>query len=211
MNKRAIIAIAFAAFYVFAAYCNEMPHIRETIRSTDGIRSVSMMDAAPPGVPFDITAWVVYPEKAGYGYGGEICIKDGSGSTILNNRLTTTNAAIRAGDYVRATGRVVLENNGIYAHCLEMTRLSHREPEPLIRLTVEELLSGQHDGRLVTVKGVIRDSFPDDIDNRFLYLSLKDGEKSIYMATPARTYTTTRRDNIIGDMVEASGIWISGR
>ena len=211
MNKRAIIAIAFAAFYVFAAYCNEVPPTRETIRSTDGIRSVSMMDAAPPGVPFDITAWVVYPEKAGYGYGGEICIKDGSGSTILNNRLTTTNAAIRAGDYVRATGRVVLENNGIYAHCLEMTRLSHREPEPLIRLTVEELLSGQHDGRLVTVKGVIRDSFPDDIDNRFLYLSLKDGEKSIYMATPARTYTTTRRDNIIGDMVEASGIWISGR
>ena len=211
MNKRTIIAVAFATFYVFAAYCDEVRPSRETIRNTDGIKSVSMMDAAQPGVPFVITACIVYPEKIGRGGGGYIFVKDDFGSTTLQNHLSATNTIIRAGDYVRATGRVVLESNGIYAHCLGMTRLSHSEPEPPMRITVDELLSGQHDGRLVSVRGEIRDSFPDDIDNRFLYLSLKDGEKSIYMAIATNCCATTGRDGIIGDMVEATGVWTSGR
>ena len=169
------------------------------------------MDAVSPGVPFDIKAWIVCPETIGYRHGGEIYIKDDSGSTILNNRFAATNDTLHAGDFVRATGRVVLEGNSIYAHCLTMTRLAHREPEAPRRLTVDELLSGQHDGQLVTVHGEIRDSFPDDIDNRFLYFSLKDGEKSIYMTTPANDRTTKNLDGIIGDTVEATGIWISGR
>ncbi len=207
MNKRTIIAIASAVFATFAAHD---VRAAETIRSTDGIKSVRMMDAAPPGVPFDITGLVVYLEKDTCGHDG-IYIKDDSGLATLLNYLSATNAPIRTGDYVRATGRVVLEHNGNQAQCLEMACLSHREPEPPIRATVEELLSGQHDGQLVTVRGEIRDSFPDDIDDRFLYFSLKDGEKSIYMATSANDNTSTDRDGIIGNTVEATGIWISGR
>ena len=200
------------SLFLFAAITTHDVHAAETIRSTEGIRSVSMMDAAPPGVPFDITAWVVYPEKVGYGH-DSIYIKDDSGSTVLQNCLSPTNDPIRAGDYVRAKGHVVLDRNGIciYAYCLEMTRLAHREPEQSIRLTIEELLSGRHDGQFVTVRGVIRDSFPDDIDNRFLYFSLKDGEKSIYMATSTNRCATTDRDGIIGDTVEATGIWVLGK
>ncbi len=208
MNKRAIIAIAFAAFYVFAAYCNEASPTRKTIRSADGIRSVSMMDAAPPGIPFDITAWVIYLENVDH---GSIYVKDDSGSTTLINHLSATNSPIRAGDFVRATGRVFLKRNGIYAYCLEMTYLAHKEPKAPLHLTVEELLSGRHDGQLVTVRGTIRDSFLDDIDNRSLYLSLKDGEKSIYMVASTKDKTSIDPDGIIGDMVEATGIWISGR
>lgn len=212
MNKRAIIAIAFAAFYVFAAYCNEASPTRETIRSADGIKSVSMMDAVSPGVPFDITAWVICPEKVYRDYNDrQICIKDDSGATTLLNRLSATNATIHAGDLVRATGYVVLEGNGIYPHCLTMTRLAHREPEPPKRLTIGELLAGNHDGQFVTVRGEIRDSFKDDIDTRYLYFSLKDGEKSIYMVASTKGKTSIDPDGIIGDMVEATGIWISGR
>ena len=183
---------------------------RETIRSTDGIRSVSMMDAAPPGVPFDITAWVVHPPKVSLRH-TSIYIKDDSGSTALQNRISATNAPIRAGDLVRATGRVILERNCIYAQCLEMTRLAHRNPEPPLQLTIEELLSGQHDGEFVTVRGEIRDSFPDDIDNRYLYFVLKDGEKSICMATSTNKCSLTVKDEIIGNTVEVTGLWTSGR
>ena len=183
---------------------------RETIRSTDGIRSVSMMDAAPPGVPFDITAWVVHPKNVSRGH-DSIYIQDDSGSTALQNHISATNAPISAGDLVRATGRVILERNGIYAQCLEMTRLEHRDPEPPMRMTVAELLSGQHDGQLVTVCGEIRDSFPDDIDNRFMYFVLKDGEKSIYMATSTNNCSLAVKDEIIGNTVEVTGLWTSGR
>ena len=171
-----------------------------------------MMNAAPPGTPFDITAWVVHPETISYKCGrSQFFVKDDSGSTTLQNHLSATNATIHAGDLVRATGRVVLENNGIYAHCHEMTRLAHREPEPPRRLTVDELISGQHDGQLVTVHGEIQDSFLDDIDNRYLYLSLKHGEKSIFMVASVNVSALPDRDNIIGDTIEASGIWISGQ
>ena len=171
------------------------------------------MDAAPPGVPFNITGMIVYLEKTDRGNGnGHILIKDNFGLVSLLNYLSTKNAPIHEGDFVRATGRVVLERNGIciYAHCFEMTHLAHKEPEPPLRLTVEELLSGQHDGQLVTVRGEIRDSFPDDIDDRFLYFSLKDGEKSIYIAASTNRCATTDRDSIIGNTVEATGIWIPG-
>lgn len=183
----------------------------DTIRNIDGIKSVSMMDAASPDIPFDITAWVVYPEKIGRGDGSNIYIKDDFGSTTLENYLSTSNAPISAGDYVRATGRVVMGHNGIYAQCLEMTRISNRKPEPPKRTTVDELLSGRHDGQIVTVRGEIRDSFPDDIDNRFLYFSLKGREESIYMVISTNRCPLSGQDNIIGDTVEATGVWISGR
>ena len=197
----ALACAAFAAHDVRAA---------ETIRSVGGIKSVSETDAAPPGVPFDITAWVIHPPKVSRRH-NSIYIKDDSGSTALQNRISATNATIRAGDLVRATGRVILARNGIYAQCLEMALLAHRESDQVIRLTVDELLSGQHDGQFVTVRGEIRDSFPDDIDNRFMYLVLKDGEKSIYIAASTNRCATADRDNIIGNKVEVTGIWTSGR
>jgi len=198
----ALACAAFAAHDVRAA---------ETIRSVGGIKSVSETDAAPPGVPFDITGLVVYFEGGGRGDGtSHIIFKDDSRMTTLLNYLSATNAPIREGDYVRATGRIVLDSYGIYAHCLEMTLLPHKKQESPLRLTVEELLSGQHDRQLVTVRGEICDSFSDDIDNRFLYFSLKDGEKSIYMATSTNRFAMTDRDGIIGNMVEATGIWIPG-
>ncbi|MBR3220690.1 MAG: sensor histidine kinase [Kiritimatiellae bacterium] len=201
---------ALLATLACAAFVAHDVRAAETIRSIDGLKSVSMMDAAPPGVPFDITAWVVHPSKISRGH-NSIYIKDDSGSTALQNRISVTNAPIRAGDLVRATGRVILERNGIYAQCLELTSLAHRNPEPPVRLTVEELLSGQHDGQFVTVRGEICDSFSDDIDNRFLYCSLKDGEKSIYMAASTNRFAMTDRDGIIGNIVEVTGIWTSGR
>ena len=194
------------------AWVNHNVQAKEPIHDIGGLISVNMMDAVSPGVPFDITAWVVYPEKICHGHTlRQICITDDSGATTLQNRLNSTNAPICAGDLVRATGNVVLEGNGIYPHCLTMTRLAHREPNPPIRLTVKELLSGQHDGQFVTVRGEILDSFKDDIDTRYLYLSLKDGEKAIYMVASTTGKATIDPDDIIGDTVEATGIWILGR
>ena len=184
----------------------------DTIRSIDGIRSVSMMDAVPPGVSFDITARVIHPETISHGNGkSHIFVKGASSSTTLQNLLSASNATIHAGDFVRATGRIILRNNGVYVNCFEMTRLAHGDLEPPVRVTVGELLSGRHDGQLVTVRGEIHDSFPDDIDSRCLYYSLKDGEKSIYMVSDAYDSAAADHDGNIGDTADATGIWISGQ
>ena len=201
---------AIILFATFAA-CNI--HAAETIRDTSGIISVNIADAVPNGVPFDITAWVVHSEKIGCENDSMIYIKDDFGSAMLLNRLAETGTPIRAGDLVRATGRVALDRNGIslFAYCFEITLLNHKEPEPPLHLTIEKLLSERHDGQIVTVCGEVRDSFPDDIDNRFLYFSLKDGTRSIYMATSTNSFVTADRDDIIGNTVKATGIWVLGR
>lgn len=199
-----LLSAAFVVYNVCAA---------ETIRKLGDIKFVNLADAASPGgVPFDITGLVVYFENGGHGDGkSQILLKDNSGMRTLLNYLSATNAPIREGDFVRATGRVVLEHNGILVHCHEMTRLAHGSPKPPIRATIEGLLSGRHDGQLVTVRGEIRDSFLDDIDDRFLFFSLKDDENPIYMAVATNNCAQIDRDGIIGDTVEAKGIWISGR
>ena len=204
---------AITLLFLFSGLVVHDIHATETIRNTGGIISVNTTDAVSPGVPFDIKAWVVYPEEVDCGKSDSIYIKDDSGSATLLNHLTTANDSIHAGDFVRATGRVALDRNGIciYAYCHEMTLLAHRNPEPPMRMTVDELLSGRHDGKIVTVRGEIRDSFPDDIDNQYLYFSLKDGEKSIYMATSTNRCAQIDRDGIIGDTVEATGIWVLGK
>ena len=60
MKVRYAIGLSFLAAFACAAFAAHDAHAVETIRSTEGIRSVSMTDAAPPGVPFDITGLVVW-------------------------------------------------------------------------------------------------------------------------------------------------------
>ncbi len=183
----------------------------KAIRRAGDIAGVSMMDATPPGIPFDIEARVIYPKTVGDGTCDQIYVKDESGAANLQNYLPKTNETIRAGDLVRATGRIVMENNGIYAHCLQMVFLAHGNPETPRRLTIGKLLSERHDGQIVTVRGEVCDAFRDEIDVSFCYFILKDGDKSIYMAANQNVNWSARQDDIIGDTVEATGVWIQGQ
>lgn len=200
---------AFLAILSVLTVCTS--NAERVIRLAGDIASVSMMDAAPPGVPFDIEARVIYPKIVGDGSCDQIYVKDGSGAANLQNYLPKTNETIRAGDLVRATGRIVMENNGIYAHCLKMACLAHGKPETPRSLTIDELLSGRHDGQIVTVRGEVCDAFRDEIDVCFSYFILKDGDKSIYMAANQTVNWSARRDDIIGNTVEATGVWLQGQ
>ena len=201
-----LFAIAFALLSALTARGET-----KVIRRAGDIAGVSMMDATPHGIPFDIEARVIYPKTVGDGTCDQIYVKDESGAANLQNYLPKTNETIRAGDLVRATGRIVMENNGIYAHCLQMVFLAHGNPETPRRLTIGELLSERHDGQIVTVRGEVCDAFRDEIDVSFCYFILKDGDKSIYMAANKNVNWSARRDDIIGNTVEATGVWIQAQ
>ena len=95
----------------------------KTIRRANDITSVRYADASSQGIPFDIKAKVVYHRNATNHPHGSFIVKDDSGAAILQNYLVQSNSSIKAGDTVRATGKIYALNNGIYAHCKNISLL----------------------------------------------------------------------------------------
>ena len=197
--------MAFLAILHNASSAAEPP-----IRRAADVESVGYAQAASNGIPFDITAKVIYVNGNRKNPHGSIFVKDSSGAAILQNYLPATNSSLCVGDIVRATGKIHALNNGIYAHCRSIARLSHEEPEPPLKTSIGRLHSGLLDGRLVTVKGEVSDVLPDEIDDSFLFLVLKDKGRSIYLSMHKDGDSPACQDSLIGDIVEATGVCMPG-
>ena len=200
------ILLAVAALWVPAA-SGDMARIR---RAGD-IRFVSPRDAEAPGTAFAFEATIVHPDETSSRSRRAIFVSDESGHAVLQNYIAGTNFMFRAGDRVRAAGVVIGERGGIYAHCTNMALVARGEPPKAVRTTIGALLSGEYDGRLVSVQGEVTDAFPDDIDKAFTYLILSDGGHSIY--TPISYKDTFPRDAeaMIGGTIEATGVFITSQ
>ena len=180
------------------------------IRSASDIQKVSPLDAAPPGKPFDMQVTIVYPQELAVANSPRILVTDSSGSSILQNYIKHTNFSLRAGDRVRATGAVVGERGGLYAQCTNMVLLAHGESPKAVRATIEELLSGKFDDRIVTVRGEVTDAFPDEIDKNFIFFILTDGGRSVYMPSSWEYGKRNEAEALIGSVVEATAAFIPG-
>ena len=183
----------------------------ETIRSVGGIQGVNPMDAMPPGKPFDIQVTVAYPPEFPTTRSSCLLATDSSGSSLIQNHIKGTNFLLRAGDRMRATGVVVSERGGIYAQCTNVMVFAHGEAPKAVHATVEELLSGKFDGRIVTVRGEIIDAFPDEIDKKFIFFILTDGDRSIYMPSPWKYEMRGNAEALIGSVVETTAAFIPGQ
>ena len=182
----------------------------KTIRRANDITSVRYADASSQGVPFDIKAKVVYLRNTTNHPHGSFIVKDDSGAAILQNYLVQSNSTVRVGDIVRATGKIYALNNGIYAHCKNISVFSHSKPGPPVSATIDEFFNGSLDGTLATVRGVVSDVLPDEIDDGFIFFILKDGNKSIYISAEANISDCITPESLIGNTVDITGICIHG-
>ena len=200
---------AIVCFCAAAACALPAPRAANVVRRAAGVQAVSPRDAAPPGVPFDIEATIAHPAELPASRRYPILVRDSSGSAVLQNYIADTNVHVRAGDRIRATGVAVGERGGIYAHCTNIALVARGTPPEPVAATVEELLSGNLDGRMVAVRGEITDVFPDEIDKNFIYFILSDGGKSIYMPTTWKYEERAEAESMIGCIVEANAIFIT--
>lgn len=182
----------------------------EPIRRAIDVTSVRYADASSNGVPFEITAQIVYLTNSETTPHSSIFVKDDSGAAVLQNYLAATNETIRIGDIVRASGKIFSLNNGIYAHCRNMTPLSHAPIPPPKKASINQLHSGIFDGCLVSVEGEISDILPDEIDNKFAFVILKNGDSSIYVSTRIGISGPTQLQSHIGDVINITGVCING-
>ena len=198
--------LALAALWALAA-CGDMA----TVRHAGDVQRVSPRDAAAPGTPFDFETAIAHPSEINAIRRGSIFVHDESGHAVLQNYVVGTNFLFRAGDRVRATGIVIGERGGIYAHCTNLALIARGEPPKTVRTTIGELPSGKFDGRIVTVQGEVTDAFPDDIDKSFTYLILSDNGHSVYVPIPWKNTARRDADSLIGSVVETTGIFIAGQ
>ena len=177
------------------------------IRTAVGIRDTSPRNAEPPGTPFDIKATIVYPREFTANMKSYFLVKDSSGAAVMANYIGDPGFTLHAGDRVHATGVIVGERGGIYARCTNAVVLAHENPQKPMRTTIGELLSGELNDRIVTVKGEITDVFIDEIDKGFIFFILTAGGQSIYMPMSLKHDMYAEAEALIGSVVEVTGAW----
>ena len=140
--------------------------------------------------------------------GRTLLLHDATGGTILH---CLDNAPwfdqIRPGDLVRATGRTAKDHRGLNStRCEALAVLDHREPDPILKVSCEDVASGKYDFRLVSLSGRVLDVFRDDIDSRYVFLIVNDGGDSVLVARQWPDVTDDALAKYIGATVSASGL-----
>ena len=154
-----------------------------------------------PGIPFEIECTSIIDQHIGKAR--TIAVYDTTNAVLLVTHNAVSNLTIYAGDRIRAKGRTyIYDFNQIVALCesIEHTgRAAAPHPE---YASAADIDSGRCDCRLVTIKGMLRDIFQDEIDENFRYLVLNCDGRLIY-ATSAQIGIN---DVSVGSTIEITGI-----
>ena len=177
------------------------------IRTADGL-SVSVYDRAEVGRGFSMTGVVVYasPIHDGMHYH----LADSSGATIVETKdFARFSPTPVPGDTLEASGFIDFGSNSLreYAHCTNLSVISHGPPPKPVETTCAGLLAGDHDFQLVKIAASIRDVVHDDIDPKFAFVVLAGEQATIPMdIAPDRLLKIFGETNPIGAKLEVVGI-----
>ena len=140
--------------------------------------------------------------------GRTLLLHDATGGTILHCLGDAPwFDRIRPGDLVRATGVTAKDHRGLNAtRCETLTVLDHRESDPVLRVSCDDVASGKFDFRVVSLSGRVLDVFRDDIDSRYVFLVVNDGGDSVLVARQWPDVTDDALARYIGATVSASGL-----
>lgn len=145
-----------------------------------------LRSGAPHEARFDITARMLLPDVSKR---GSIPVEDASGAVQLLFPKALRGVRLPDWSVVRAIGVISEHNPGeslahIYvAVCSNLFFAATAEPPLPRKITVRQAQSGAFDNRLVQISGTVCDSFVDDIDPRFVFVTLQDETGVIYATT----------------------------
>lgn len=158
----------------------------------------------PAGRIFDITVRITQPPHAPRGsfYG-----EDATGAIELNT-FPGDWRKIRPGDVYRLQGCTKSLTNRIgivHADCEAAEYLRH-EPAPIPpKVTAAEFLSGKHLFRHVTLDGVMRNVFRDEIDPNYVYFILECGDDRVFAVLATDEDVRTLSARLLNARVSISG------
>lgn len=114
------------------------------------------------------------------------------------------------GDTVVLRGQTEFRN-GIYDRFRidNVETLEHGAPPPPEHATVEEILGGFHNLKIVTVRGEMSAVFNDEIDDNWHYCILSDGRHRIHLAIRSNQSHPPWAKDLAGASIEATGLCCS--
>ena len=157
------------------------------------------------GERFDIVGTVQSDCTPGF---RDFGISDSSGSVVISALRGLTNVNLRTGTQIRARGTTMrTDHEHVYAGMSSWDELGKTETPPPPMATFDEILSGRHDARYVSVSGTLRDYFSDEIDPSYVFLILNSGNKTLYAACHhSSSNDLCRLDSLIGHELALTGL-----
>ena len=178
------------------------------VRTIAEARGLTHEDFISP-LDFELRGRLVYAAKEpGTPSDRTIVIEDGGKSLMLHiSKERPVKISAKPGYMVALHGQTEV-HAGIYDWLMidSATTIAIGAPTPPETATVDEILDGRHDLRIVTVRGEISAVFRDEIDARWHYCILRDGERSIYLTVDDDSDNPAWAREIVGAQVEATGL-----
>ena len=141
-------------------------------------------------------------------HGGTLSLNDDSGSVyLLFNTNNIKSAALTGGNLTLTHGIITKDYKGsCVAKLTNLVVVARTNPTDPIRISPSELLLNKHPGRRIIITGIICECFEDEIDEKYLYMTIKCGTGKVFVTldnTPANKLLTHKLQDclveIIGD------------
>lgn len=169
-------------------------------------------DEFASGIPFVVEGSVTFVASVSSpGFNPIVTIQDKTGCLTLfslhGQTIPTT------GDVIRASGTTSLDAfSQPHADYTNLVRIGHAAMPRPERLSVGDILHGDHNQRLVETSGTIVDAFRDEIDPRYNYLIIKRGSEVLPAAFPDPDLDEAKLQALVGAEANVMGIclFVSG-
>ena len=192
------VYLLFLAFIVASAGASDEKVLRSIAEINEFIN-----DATPRNTTFELKGKVLstspLPET------GEIILSDSSGERLQLFRFLNLSQP-NPGDTIMAFGVANISiNHEPYLSVDDFKVIEHGPaPEPAtVRLS--ELNASTHHLTLVQTEGIVIDTFPDEIDRRYMILLLKD--KNVVVPVPVARDAFGDRSDLVDATIRVTGIY----
>lgn len=180
-----------------------------TIKNTADLAKVLNTNFAT-NIPFDITATVISPVKNPK---LTFAAEDPTGRLLFKRDHSCNTTEITQGDLIRIKGitKVDLRVNLLFAAITNINIIHHTPPQPPVEITWDDIRKGGSHLRLVKARGIVRDAFRDEIDQRWDYIQLQNEKDSIFVCVFADEKKDCNLQDLIGAEVDTVGIYMPHR
>ena len=180
-----------------------------TITNTSDLAKVLNTFSAT-NIPFNLTVSVISPVKNPT---LTFAAEDSSGRMLFRRDRSCNKIDVRQGDLIRIKGSTKIDPriNLMFAAIGNIEVLSHSVPPSPIEIDWSDIRKGECNIRLVKAKGIVHDAFRDEIDRRWDYVQLKNGQESIFACVFTDGTEQDNLRNLIGAEVSVIGIYMPHR
>ena len=205
--RRVILLFAAFALVPFlgtaASGTNRIVTTAAEVRQTIPRRELS-------GTPFDLTVTVLYAHRHAY---SAFVGRDGTGTaTLWDCRPPKDRVPLREGDVIRIRGVISANENdpavaGMFPSCESIEPVG-QAPRPVFRpISASELRTLGDQDRCITLTGILRDAFRDEIDPNFIFTVLNCGGEEISAIFSSPEDPDLSVESLLGLRVTVSGWW----